>query len=268
MSIPCLEDKIEIITAELNQLGFEGFWEEGSMINAFIAQDDFKEKSLYDMLGKYKMENHYSIKVLEDKNWNETWESNFDPVQIDNQVMIRASFHPPATSAEHEIIINPEMSFGTGHHETTELMIRLMLGIDFSRKTVLDLGSGTGVLAILASKMGAKTNVAIENDPGSVQNCRDNVIQNNCSNIEVIEGSIEQSPKLKYDIVLSNITKNINKSLLPSCVELLAPQGYLVISGFLDFDRDEMVQFCEGLGLVHEQTIELNKWQAALMRGR
>lgn len=261
VSIPCLDHKKEQVIAELVQIGFEGFWEEGQLINAYIEKDSFNEKSLYDVLANYSMENSYSLSMLEDKNWNEEWESNFDPVQIDDKVLIRADFHPANPTIEHEIVINPEMSFGTGHHETTSLMIKMMLSLNFKDKQVLDMGSGTGVLAILAKKMGAARVVAVENDAGSVVNCRDNVKRNKYPEIEVIEGSVEEAPVLKYDIILSNITKNINMGLLPSCVELLKDSGDLLISGFLNFDADEMQSFCTSLGTFHKQTLDDNRWQ-------
>jgi len=263
-NIPCLEEKKEIITAELEQIGYEGFWEEGQKINAFIEREKLDEKLLYDTLAKYGMENSYSLSDLEDRNWNQEWESNFNPVQIDQHVLIRASFHEPLEGIAHEIVINPEMSFGTGHHETTELMVRMMLQMDFKDKVVLDMGSGTGVLAILASQLSAEKVVAIENHKGSVANCIDNVAINQISNVEVIEGSIDACPQQSFDIILSNITKNINQSLLPACVNMLAESGYLLISGFLDFDKQEMRQYCEALGLEFVQDMEINKWQGML----
>jgi ribosomal protein L11 methyltransferase len=264
ITIPCLSEKIDIIIAELALLEYSGFWEDGQLINAYISKADFVEKQLYDMLAAYGMENSYSIVALEDKNWNLEWESNFDPVEIEDKVRIRASFHPSQDQFDHEITINPQMSFGTGHHETTALMIRLMLPLTFISKSVIDLGSGTGVLAILAKQMGALNVVAIENDAGSVVNCRENVLTNGCDMIEVIEGSIENAPEALYDVILSNITKNINKTLLPKCLNILKPKGLLLISGFLAFDKEEMIQYCESLSCRHLQTIEQNRWQAML----
>jgi ribosomal protein L11 methyltransferase len=264
VTIPCLEHKKDLIIAELSQIGFEGFWEDGQLVNAYIAKDEFNEKSLYDLLGTYGMENSYSLSDLEDKNWNAEWESNFDPVKIGDSVLIRADFHPANSEVKHEIVINPEMSFGTGHHETTSLMIRLMLELNFKNKVVLDLGSGTSVLAILAKKLGASTVVAVENDPGSVKNCRDNVRKNKLPDIQVFEGSVDVAPQLNYDIVLSNITKNINQSLLPTCIKLLKSEGQLLISGFLNFDAEEMKGFSENLGTSHQKTIEDNRWQGMM----
>jgi ribosomal protein L11 methyltransferase len=264
ISIPCLDGKKDIVIAELTTIGYSGFWEEGQLINAYIDKAIFVEKELYNLLGNYSMENNYSISNLEEKNWNSEWESNFQPVSIENKVHIRADFHDRKSEFEYEITINPQMSFGTGHHETTALMVQLMLKINFKEANVLDMGSGTGILAILAVKLGAKHAIAIENDPGSAINCKENITSNKCANIEVIEGSIEASPTKSYDVVLSNITKNINKSILPKCVKLTKQKGLLLISGFLNFDEDEMRTYCESLSCRHIKTIEKNRWQAML----
>lgn len=260
IEIVCSDNQKEWISAELESLGFNGIWEEGDRLHTYISPSDFIEKNLYDMLSKYGMENTYVTREVAQKNWNAEWESSFEPFTVDQSVRIRASFHTSEPNFVHEIVIDPRMSFGTGHHETTELMVRMMLKTDFTGRNVLDMGTGTGILAILARRLKAKYVLAIDNDANSVDNALENLKYNGTDSVDCLLGEEEQI-KGQYDIILSNITKNINIRLLPVLARHVLKGGYVIISGFLDFDRQEMVEAASGLGLTVEDSIEKNKWQ-------
>jgi len=264
--IPCFDEMKEVLLAELEELGSEGNWDKGNEIEAYFAKTDFVEKSLYDMLSKYQLENSYHISELEDKNWNEDWEKSYEPVRIDDDVLIRATFHESEDSFKHEIVVNPRMSFGTGHHGTTRLMIQMMLSCDFENKSVLDMGSGTGILSFLASKLGASEVVGIDNDTNAVENAIDNIKYNGCQNVRFFEGSFDAIPAKEFDIILSNITRNINKVLLPHLVDRLLIGGTLVLAGFLNFDLREMVEYCEELGTELIKNANEGEWESIIVR--
>lgn len=265
--IVCPDQLKEIILAELEMLPYEGFWDQADTILAYISEDSFSMQALSEVLRKYGIENNFSVDQMPEKNWNEEWESHFQPFELENKVRVRADFHPSSDAFEHEIIIKPKMSFGTGHHETTHLMMKYMLEIDFVGKQVLDMGSGTGILAILAEKLGAFQVMAIDNDQWSFENMPENFEANACESIDLKLGGIEalqSEVSNSYDMVLSNITKNINLELLPELCRLVSSNGLLVISGFLDFDLEDMRQSAKKHGLQFVSHQELNHWQAAL----
>jgi len=263
--ILCPDHLKEPVMAFLEPLGFEGFWDNGDTILAYVPQDLFNHKSFYDTLSKFDLENNYSYSVLEEKNWNEEWEKNFDPIAINEQVYIYASFHTKL-DYQYQIKINPKMSFGTGHHATTRLSAILLLHLDVANKDVLDMGCGTGVLAILAHKMKANYIQAIDNDLWSFENAKDNTIENECKNVIVSLGSTDVIENRNFDIVISNITKNINLGLLPELAKKVSNNGYLIISGFLDFDLIEMKTAAEQLGFKEIETVAENAWQAICMQ--
>ncbi len=266
VSIPLLEERKDVIIAELEQLGYEGFWDQGTMLVAYIPQSDFLHKRLYDTLGKYQMENSFSYKPLEDRNWNEEWEKNYDPIIVDDRVYIRSPFHKEIESIEHEIIIQPQMSFGTGHHETTQLVIQMMLTLDFTNKKVLDMGTGTGVLAFLAQKLGAGRTVGIDYDLNSVNNAEENLKYNKSVDVSLLHGSAEAIPDENFDIVLSNITKNINMTLLPHLAKHVSTGGYLVLAGFLNFDLKEVDSATKSLDFELIRNISLGDWESLMYK--
>src|SRR5918995_4444294 len=177
------QEQSDILIAQLTEIGFEGFEEEESRLKAFIASTNFDEKLLQNISTPQQLV--FSKTIIEQTNWNRVWESNFDPVIVDDFVAVRAEFHEPIKDVEFEIVITPKMSFGTGHHATTYMMMQQMREIDFANKTVFDFGTGTGVLAILAEKLGAKTVLAIDNDTWSIENAYENIKRNNCTAIEL-----------------------------------------------------------------------------------
>ena len=202
----------EIIIALLTEMKYEGFEEEDDLLKAFIPSGIYNENELKAFCRDRKLS--FSVSKLENKNWNTDWETNFQPViinhSIDNLpwVAIRAAFHEPIRDTRHELIITPKMSFGTGHHATTSMMIKMMSGLDFEGKTVLDFGTGTGILAILSEKLGALKIIAIDNDDQSIKNAGENFESNNCSKIELIEGSTV-NVDIKFDIILANVIKGV-----------------------------------------------------------
>lgn len=264
--IVCPDHIKEIILAELSALPFEGFWDHADVIFAYTSPANFSREALSGVLRKYGVENNFSLLEVPPTNWNETWESNFHPFELDRAVRIRATFHDSDPGFPVELIINPQMSFGTGHHETTELMIRMMLDTDFHSKSVLDMGSGTGVLAILAEKLGASRIIAFDNDEWACNNIKENLELNHSKHIEADFGDLETLRNLRdtsFDIVLSNITKNINLSLLPELARLVSKGGMMILSGFLDFDLKEVQDAASQNGLCFDTHLEKNGWQVA-----
>jgi ribosomal protein L11 methyltransferase len=249
----------EILIAELNEIGFEGFEEGADDLKAFIQKLHFDESLIKNTVDTCRYP--YSIETIPQQNWNDQWEKSFDPVVIENFCAIRAAFHSPIQNVQHELIITPKMSFGTGHHATTSLVIQLMQEIDFSKKQVFDFGTGTGVLAILAEKLNAESILAIDNDEWSIINAKENILQNNCSKI-VIEKSHKIPSKKKFDIILANINKNVIQSNLGSIAKQLSNNGVLITSGLLKTDEKEIVTSALKEHLKLQKSLEASGWIA------
>lgn len=190
------------------------------------------------MVFKYQLS--FTKQLIPEQNWNAVWESNFQPVIIDDFVAIRADFHEPIKNVQHEIIITPKMSFGTGHHATTEMMMRQMREIDFADKTVFDFGTGTGVLAILAEKLGAAKVIAVDNDDWSIANAEENIRRNNCTEIS-LQKSDTVPTDTKFDIILANINKNVLVENLQALAGQLSIHGIMLLSGLLISDEPDML---------------------------
>ncbi len=203
----------------------------------------------------------YKLSYLEEQipsqNWNEVWESNFQPVIVEDFVAIRAGFHPPIETVQHEIVITPKMSFGTGHHATTYMMMRQMRDIDFAGKSVFDFGTGTGVLAILSEKLGAAKVLAIDNDEWSIDNASENIKRNNCSTIEINKAESAKGNN-HFDVILANINKNVILDNLDNLASQLKPDGSLLLSGLLANDADEIIESAGRLSfkLKHKETTD------------
>ncbi|WP_372920218.1 50S ribosomal protein L11 methyltransferase [Salegentibacter sp.] len=258
-----LQPGSEILIAELGYLGFESFVEEEDGVTAYIPVEEYEEDLLAQVhiLQSDEVEISYSKEEIEKVNWNEEWEKNFTPIVVDDRCSIRATFHPSAET-EYEIVIDPKMSFGTGHHATTHLMIQHILNNDFTDKNVLDMGCGTGVLAILASMKGAHIVDAIDIDNWCYQNSLENVERNNCDNVSVEEGGAELLEGRKYHIILANINRNILLRDLPVYVASLEDKGELYLSGFYEDDISAIRKACEELGLKYVEHLERNNWVA------
>ena len=198
-------------------------------------------------------------------NWNEKWESSFSPVQVGNFAAVRATFHAPVSDVRHEILINPKMSFGTGHHATTYLMIQQMQGMNLFEKRVFDFGTGTGVLAILAEKMGATDIVAIDNDPWSIENANENIRLNKGMHIKLV--SAEHPPeKQHFDLILANINRSVLLKFIPALSNLLAPSGYLLLSGILEEDDELLTQAVDSTDLFFANRLSKDGWVSLLFK--
>lgn len=256
------EAQQEILVALLENTGYSGFETNDNDLKAFIPQADF-DKAILDHLAQ-EAGFTYSVQEIKEQNWNALWESNFDPVVVDDFVTVRASFHAPAQGTEHEILITPKMSFGTGHHATTFMMMQQMRHLDFHNKTVFDFGTGTGVLAILAEKLGAKNIMAIDNDDWSIENAKENIAANGVTKI-TIEKAGNAASLFRYDIVLANINKNVITGNAATLNEILNPSaGYLLLSGLLADDEEEITDVFSSFGLHHLNTQHKAQWISML----
>jgi ribosomal protein L11 methyltransferase len=250
-------EQADILIAQLNELGYEGFEEEENSLYAFIPEEKFIEQELNQTLSEYSLS--FSKQIIEQKNWNEEWEKNFQPVIVDSFCAIRASFHQPITSVKNEIIITPKMSFGTGHHATTYMMIEAMEQIDFINKSVFDFGTGTGVLSILAEKLGSKKIFAIDIDDWSIENAKENIIENGCSDIR-LEKSDQIHSEKKFDIILANINKNVILPNMALMAQQLTNQGVLLVSGLLEQDFEDTRQQAENSNFTIVRQLKRENW--------
>ncbi|HUQ66211.1 MAG TPA: 50S ribosomal protein L11 methyltransferase [Flavitalea sp.] len=249
----------EMLIAGLSEAGYEAFEQTGNAFVAFIPEKSFNEKHLRD--ASVSLCNSYRKEVIAEKNWNALWESSFEPVHVGTFCTIRAAFHPPQQKAKHEVIITPKMSFGTGHHATTFLMVSMMEHLDLKNKSVLDFGTGTGVLAILAEKCGAGSITAIDIDEWSINNAQENISSNACTSIQLeLSGSL--SDKKKFDVILANINKAVLDTELPQMVQHLEPGGVLVLSGILKTDLRSIKDQVVSLGLNSFKVVEQLEWIA------
>ena len=254
----------EILIAELGQIGFESFVENDTGFLAYIPKQDYKDNALEEvqLFNNPEFKISWKSKVIEQQNWNSQWEKNFDPIKVDNRCIVRAPFHEKE-EVDYEIIIEPKMSFGTGHHETTHMMLQHILDIDFNNLSVLDMGCGTGILAILAEKRGAKTIDAIDIDNWCYLNSIENIERNNCTNITVFQGDANLLKTKKFDVIIANINRNILLQDIPTYVKCLTANGLLLLSGFYLKDLEMISQKCEAFGLKFEKKFKKNNWVAA-----
>jgi len=249
----------EILIAQLADAGYEGFEEKDGSLDAFINSKSFDKVILNEISFKYQTP--YTKEKIAETNWNQVWESNFEPVIVDDYVAIRADFHKSITNTQFEIVITPKMSFGTGHHATTYMMIELMKEIDLNGRSVLDFGTGTGILAILAEKGGAKNIEAIDNDDWSIANAAENFEKNNCIRINLKKASTAVSEK-RFDIILANINKNVIIETLALLSKQSNHGGQVLLSGLLTEDKGEILSIATGLGLKLKKELIRSNWIA------
>ncbi len=254
----------EIIPAWLSDFGFDSFTEEQDGVTAFIPEADFDEKTVTEQLQwiRQQVDISWEITFIPDQNWNKEWEKNFDPVIIADRCMVRAPFHQPVPGIEFDLVIMPKMSFGTAHHETTRMMIEFILEQEWSGKEVLDMGSGTGVLAILASKMGASQALAIDNDSWAFENATENIDRNQVANVKAIMGDDKALAGMTFNVIIANINRNILLQQLPVYAKALRPEGKLFMSGFYEEDIPVLMKEAEKFGLQLKEKKLLNKWAA------
>lgn len=253
----------EVVIAQMGSLGFESFVNTPLGFKAYIPQNEFQEKefSQIDVFDFQELEIEWDTKIIPPENWNRQWEENFSPIRVGERCVVRADFHP-TEKAEYELVITPKMSFGTGHHETTQMMISYLLDLNCNNKTVLDMGTGTGVLAILAEKRGAKTVLAVDNDPWCVENTLENLEMNHCQKISAQLSSTVPKKK-KYDMVLANINRNVLLKQIADYAQVLAPEGDLLMSGFYVEDLGIIQNACETEGFRFIRNLDVNNWMAA-----
>ncbi len=236
INIPKTEDK-EILIALLADAGYEGFVEEPKLLKAYIPFKDFGAATLDNLVAPYNVS--YTLEEIQQRNWNAEWEAGFEPVVINDFCGIRADFHAPVPGVQYDIVVTPKMSFGTGHHATTFMMVEAMQRLDMPGKSVLDFGTGTGILAILAEKMGANAIRAIDNDSWSIDNAGENIGRNNCRNIQLELAETLHGVE-KYDVILANINKHVILQQLPLMVQHVANNGVILISGLLQSDDEDL----------------------------
>ncbi|MBG7630027.1 MAG: 50S ribosomal protein L11 methyltransferase [Bacteroidetes bacterium] len=255
------EPATEILIAQLGLAGFESFVENEDGVSAYIQEGDWNATIIEDIqiLNSDEFEISYVEEVIEQVNWNSEWEKNFNPIQVNDMVSIRAPFHDDP-NLKYDIVIEPKMSFGTGHHETTHMMVQQLIDMDLTNKKVLDMGCGTGILAIFAEMKGANPIDAIDIDNWCYLNSIENVERNNCSNISVFEGDAALLKSKKYDVIIANINRNILLNDMEAYMNCLNPNGAILFSGFYKEDVSVIDAEVSKYGLKLDRTIERNNW--------
>jgi ribosomal protein L11 methyltransferase len=256
------EEQKDILVALLAEWGIEGFEEGESELFASGKTDEVDKGEIEAYLSENEIT--FTKEVVVNQNWNTVWESNFQPIQVDDFVGVRADFHAPFTGVEYEIVITPKMSFGTGHHATTFMMMQLMRMVDFKEKTVFDFGTGTGILAILAEKLGAKNVLAADNDDWCIENANENVERNNCQNIDVEKKDCPPAGQ-NFDIVLANINRNIILENFSALSDNVLAGNKLLLSGLLVADGPDILAESEKFAFKKLNSIEKNGWIALLL---
>jgi ribosomal protein L11 methyltransferase len=264
---PNTEVNRDVISALLADIGFESFMESENGLNAYIAENLFSEETVADVLRNLPLPDvsvQYKAEWIKSRNWNEEWEKNFfQPIIIQNQVIIHSSFHKNIPSLPYDIVIDPKMSFGTGHHSTTSMMVSYLLGQNLEKKSLLDMGCGTAILAILAHKKGAKPIVAIDNDEWAYENSLENIRINHAPDIQVKWGDASLLGKEYYDFIFANINRNILLNDILAYAACMKPGTTLFMSGFYKEDLDCITDACLKQSLKFTDYKEDNRWVAA-----
>ncbi len=259
------EDR-DLIISFLDSIPFNGFQETENGFIGFISEEKFlqEHKNLIEKV-KHETGIEFQNDLIQNENWNEKWESSFQPVIIDNFCAVRADFHASIPGIEHDIVINPKMAFGTGHHATTSAVMSLMKTMEFKNKTVFDYGCGTGILAILAEKLEAKEIFCIDIEAEAYLNTLENISNNNCTKISVKQGDIVLLEN-SYDIILANINRNVILDSIPTLSQRLNKGGILVISGFLKEDEQIVLEKLKEHAFIQKQIKEINGWLCILAK--
>ncbi|MBN3581209.1 50S ribosomal protein L11 methyltransferase [Algoriphagus aestuarii] len=266
--IICLEEFREILIAELSEIGFDSFMETDEGLDAYALQNEFDREAFDEIVEKYSLPAQISLheSIMPKVNWNEEWEKNYEPIAVDNLVFVRASFHEPASGFKHEIVINPKMSFGTGHHATTFQMLKHQGEIDHRGKRILDVGSGTGILAIMAHLLEAKEVEAFDIDEWCVENGNENFDLNGLSTRMDIGTIREVNPKGIFDIILANINKNVLLDEMEIYASLMPAEGFLLLSGFYTEDIDDLMEVAKPLGFNLLRSNSKDNWAALILQ--
>jgi len=260
-----LEPWVDLLIAALGDIGYESFENTDSGFLAYVALADYDAQTTAEVLDTYQEHCavNFSTKEIAATNWNADWEKNFSPITVGDRIHVRAPFHE-VTEAEYDIVIEPKMSFGTGHHQTTYLMLEHLLELEINDQDVLDMGSGTAVLAIMACKRGARKALAIDIDAWCGENGLENAQRNGIDNIQVLVGSAEQLPKTpEFDLIIANINRNVLLEDMPAYVACLRPNGVVLLSGFYESDLEIISEKCKECGLVYQGHKTRDNWVAA-----
>ncbi|MBS9766305.1 MAG: 50S ribosomal protein L11 methyltransferase [Flavobacteriaceae bacterium] len=257
------EPASEILIAELGEAGFDSFVENENGLSAYIKKADWNDAILEDIfiLKSEEFAITYTKNEIAPVNWNSEWEKNFQPIQVENTISVRAPFHE-ATDLPYEIVIEPKMSFGTGHHETTYAMLQQLMQVDLKDKKVLDMGCGTGILAIFASMKGATSVDAIDIDEWCYENTLENIERNNAKGISAFHGDASLLKNKNYDVIIANINRNILLNDMSHYANSLAQNGVLLLSGFYQEDIPVMEEELQKYDLKIVTVIERNRWVA------
>ncbi|MFY9310212.1 MAG: 50S ribosomal protein L11 methyltransferase [Bacteroidia bacterium] len=256
------EQGSDVLIAELSENGFESFVENDTGFSAYISKDIFDESVVKELFSNYAsvFNVHFTIKTIEQQNWNKEWESSFSPIEVDGKCIIRAPFHEAQKGFVYDIIIEPKMSFGTGHHNTTQLMIQKLMKLDVPGKSLLDMGCGTGVLAILAAMMKATAVTAIDTDEWSYENTIENINKNTVSHVDVYKGDVKLLAGKIFHIILANINKNVLLADMAEYHRALEKGGDLILSGFFETDISELQKQAEKLGMRLAESAVSSQW--------
>ena len=256
----------DLLINDLAENGFNTFEDTATGFSAFTDFELYSQVNLTAVLSQFDGEfvYTYTVEEIEGQNWNEEWEKNFQPLIIGDQCYVRATFHPAQPQYPYEIVIDPKMAFGTGHHQTTTMMMQYVLQADVAGKKVLDMGCGTGILAILAAKKGASMLVAIDYDDVCYQSTLENTALNNIQNIEAICGGKEVIPATSFDVILANINRNILLDQIPAYAKVLSSGGHIFFSGFYESpDLDMIKEACAAFDIVYQDHQKIGDWVAA-----
>lgn len=254
--------------AELGEIGFDTFQETEFSLMAYIPDNNFQQPIFEEITSRYREAFDFQVSIgsVEKENWNKKWEENYDPIEVDDRCIVRAAFHDIEKKYPIEIIITPKMSFGTGHHATTWQMLKLQMDWNFTDKKVLDLGSGTGVLAIMAAKLGAKSVEATDIDDWCIENSQENFELNDMTSIHIQKGEIaDLNFDDTYDILLANINKNVLLAEMSDYSNLLIEKGTLLLSGFYETDIEDILECAEKFGLLEVKHTTKDNWAALIL---
>lgn len=270
LKVICAVEFSEILMAEIGEVGFDTFMETDDGFEAYVEKENYNKELLLSIKEKYKQQTpliFYQDRI-EKQNWNEEWEKNYEPIIVDDRCLIRADFHKIEKKYPYEITITPKMSFGTGHHQTTYLMIKNQLDIDHQNKRVMDAGCGTSILSVMAAKLGARAVEAFDIDEWSVSNGKENIEVNECDNIvhQQLGKLSDFAFEGKFDIILANINKNVLLDEMELYKNLLQPRALLLLSGFYTSDIADLLREANPLGLQEIRRDEKETWAALLLQ--